>query len=415
MRLLCCLLLVACTRPNPNYCPDNPNKDCRIDAPFACVSHDDCAASSGTPACMPTTGACVQCTPELSGECVGTTPICSPANTCTSCVADTDCASRVCLPDGSCPAPETVLYVAPNGPDTGDCTISEPCALPRGIALADSPRTLISLKSGLYRFPNGIVIDKELTLFGRDAVFERDGTYGPTLTVGPYGRLSLYHLTIARAQGGAGGAHGIFGDNGDETLYAFNVTIRDNPGRGIFWRGGYLTVVNSRIQENTGGGIDAASRFEIVGNIIFANGRPDLPAGGLFLLSGSTLNRVEFNSLTLNTAQAGVGAAIECSGELTARNNIMSGNGSLTYMEQVGGTCMHAYSIARPGDVPDGPGNSSADPMFVDPQTGELHIMDGSPATGAADPASDLTGIAARDIDGQPRNAPADIGADEIP
>jgi len=22
----------ACTKPNPNYCPENPNKDCTIDA-----------------------------------------------------------------------------------------------------------------------------------------------------------------------------------------------------------------------------------------------------------------------------------------------------------------------------------------------------------------------------------------------
>ena len=53
--------------------------------------------------------------------------------------------------------------------------------------------------------------------------------------------------------------------------------------------------------------------------------------------------------------------------------------------------------------------------MFVNTTTGDLHIMNGSPAMGAADPASDLPAPAARDMDGQPRNAPADIGADEIP
>jgi hypothetical protein len=34
---------------------------------------------------------------------------------------------------------------------------------------------------------------------------------------------------------------------------------------------------------------------------------------------------------------------------------------------------------------------------------------------GAADPSSNLTGLAERDIDGDARAAPADIGADEAP
>jgi len=55
------------------------------------------------------------------------------------------------------------------------------------------------------------------------------------------------------------------------------------------------------------------------------------------------------------------------------------------------------------------------DPKFTDPATGDLHIQAGSPASGASDPDSDLTGIAAHDIDGDPRTRPADIGADEIP
>jgi hypothetical protein len=46
--------------------------------------------------------------------------------------------------------------------------------------------------------------------------------------------------------------------------------------------------------------------------------------------------------------------------------------------------------------------------------TGDLHISATSPARGAADPASDLTGIAARDIDGDARTSPADLGADEV-
>lgn len=93
----------------------------------------------------------------------------------------------------------------------------------------------------------------------------------------------------------------------------------------------------------------------------------------------------------------------------------MSGNATATNMEQVGGTCMHTYSIVRPGMVPPGPGNSSMDPLFVNTTTGDLHLGPGSPALRAADPSSDLGGLAARDIDGDIRTAPAEIGADEVP
>jgi hypothetical protein len=112
----------------------------------------------------------------------------------------------------------------------------------------------------------------------------------------------------------------------------------------------------------------------------------------------------------------GLGAAIHCvAGTFTARNNIMSENGSLANMEQVGGACAHAFSIARPGTLPSGAGNSAADPRFANTTTGDLHLQAGSPALDAADPASDLTGVAAKDIDGETRTAPADLGADQVP
>jgi hypothetical protein len=84
-------------------------------------------------------------------------------------------------------------------------------------------------------------------------------------------------------------------------------------------------------------------------------------------------------------------------------------------MEQIGGACTHEYSIVRPGTMPPGAGNSSADPMFVNTTTGDLHLNPGSRALSAADPNSNLTGPAARDVDGDIRISPADIGADEAP
>lgn len=158
--------------------------------------------------------------------------------------------------------------------------------------------------------------------------------------------------------------------------------------------------------------------FAIVGNAFFQNGTQGSLAGALVVSAPSSgTNRLEFNSFSKNASTDGVASAIQCTvaGTFTARNNIMSDNGTLSNMNQVGGTCLHAYSIARPGTVPSGTGNSGSDPMFNNTTTGDLHLQPGSAALGAADPASMLSGLAEFDIDGQKRTSPADIGADEVP
>jgi len=97
-------------------------------------------------------------------------------------------------------------------------------------------------------------------------------------------------------------------------------------------------------------------------------------------------------------------------GTFNAKNNIMSDNRTPTAQaDQFAGTCTHTFSMMRPGAVPTG--NSGSDPLFADPSKGNLRLSSTSPARRAADPSSDLTGIAARDMDGTARTAPADLGA----
>jgi hypothetical protein len=194
--------------------------------------------------------------------------------------------------------------------------------------------------------------------------------------------------------------------------------LLNNPSGAIFCDGCSLSVSQSTLSTNAGGGILVQNgTFVIVGNMISNNGTQFGSVGGIFITTGpNAVNRLEFNTLSGNLAQGGLGAGIHCTaGAFTARNNILSDNGNAGNMEQVGGGCMHTYSIVRPGVLPAGPSNSASDPMFVNMAMGNLHLKAGSPALGAADPASDLTGPAARDIDGQLRKAPADIGADEVP
>jgi hypothetical protein len=181
--------------------------------------------------------------------------------------------------------------------------------------------------------------------------------------------------------------------------------------------GGTLTLSQSTVANNTGGGVTVTNgAFVIVGNVFFNNGNDTTTTGGISI--GATQNpgnRLEFNSFHRNKTQDALGSAVQCvAGTFTAKNNIMFGNGTLSNSNQVGGSCLHSYSMFRPGVVPTGAGNVDADPLFVNTTTGDLHLRAGSPALGAADPGSDLSGVAARDIDGQERVSPADMGADEV-
>jgi hypothetical protein len=224
--------------------------------------------------------------------------------------------------------------------------------------------------------------------------------------------LALVRVKLTGNQG-----RGIFASGG--TLAVTQSTISGNTGGGIAATGGTFAVSQSTISGNTGGGIAVMNgTFVIVGNVFYLNGTGASLVGGLVISAPTDVsNRLEFNSFNQNTTANGVAPAIQCTvaGAFTARNNVMSDNGTLTNLEQVGGTCAHAYSIARPGTLPPGPGNSSADPLFVNTTTGDLHLKPGSPALGAADPTTNLTGVAERDIDGDLRTAPADLGADEVP
>ena len=251
------------------------------------------------------------------------------------------------------------------------------------------------------------------------ASLDRNGD-GPVLEVRSDGAdVKIYDLAITGATG-VSTAYGIEldGNGGTPKLELTRVKVHGNQGVGVYSAGGALTVSRSTFASNAGGGIQVmGGTFKIIGNLFFANGSATSFVGGVTVQAGqSSVNRLEFNSFNKNQTVDGEGSAIDCSaGTFTARNNIMSGNGTLSNMEQVSGTCSHVYSIATPGTLPAGAGNIAMDPMFVNASTGDLHIMPGSPAIGAADPSSDLGDIAAQDLDGDPRSSPADIGADEVP
>jgi len=449
---------------NPYFCP--PGRTCDQPAP-PCQEDNDCDAPL---LCDPDALVCVQCTSARNEACVGTTPACGDDGRCRACEAHSECsASEACLPDGTCADPAQVAYVKPTalgGTDNTECTLTQPCTK-SSEALATG-RPYVKLSGTNDEGATVSITNRNVTVLAEsDAKLVRM-TNGDIVKVEGSSQVKIFDLEISGASGGASsgiavpngytgtltltrvkllknaGSGIILGDGG--TLNVSQSTITSNAGDGISAKngtldiaqstisgsgnstipatgiavlGGKLTLNRSMVSGNSGGAlrVESGGVFVVVGNVFVGNGLQAGVAGGISITTTqNAMNRLEFNSFTLNQAQVGIGNAIQCTaGSFTARNNIMSGNGTLSNLEQVGGPCQHAYSIARPGMKPAGATNSDGDPLFKDAANGDLHLMAGSPALKAADPASELTGPVMLDIDGDQRESPADMGADQVP
>jgi hypothetical protein len=295
------------------------------------------------------------------------------------------------------------------------CSLTTPCT-----------RVAAALATGRpYVKFHGVIDEAVLVNGGRSVTFLADpgaeltrssGTGAIVTVQDDRTSLSIYDLSISNAPNSASGIGCLIPTGaGAPTLSLTRVSITNNPGGGISSSLGAVTVAQSTIGGNQGGGVSITNgTFIIVGNVFFNNGGNTTLVGGISIgTAANAANRLDFNSFALNTSQDGISPAVQCvAGVFTAKNNIMSGNRTPTPgTNQTGGTCMHAYSIIQPGTIPPGTQNSGSDPLFADPAKGDLHLQSISPARRAADPGSDLAGVASRDIDGNVRVAPADIGA----
>lgn len=458
--IVAALLATSCS--NPKYCADQPGSQCSNgdassgsgDASTACTADSSCAGA--TPVCDLVTKACVACT-TADNMCPAMTPVCHADDVCHGCAAHSECPSNACLPDGTCGDDTNVAYVDPNGSGSA-CTKAMPCN-----------HVSVGLATNRANVKISGTIDEAVTLTNRNVTFLADPSArlqstGNTvmsisgtsdvrifdLSVGPSGStyqgivlhssttkvaLTRVHLEQNKNGGvivdageldvtasrvadntGAGGIY-LLGDSGSCTLNVRGTTLTNNSGgAAIAIQACTVSVATSTFTSNVNGGISVTSSpFTIVGNMFLSNGASNSNAGGILInTSQNVANRLEFNTFVKNQSLNTVGPAIQCdAGTFTARNNIMDlnvGNGGTA---QYAGSCNHAHSIATPGVVPTGSGNLGSDPMFADLTGGNLHLTSASPARGAADPASDLTGVAATDIDGDMRVAPADIGADQ--
>jgi hypothetical protein len=453
--------LGGCRTENKAFCENPANaglQGCPGDASNGggCGSNNDCKTPS-FPVCDLTIdqGTCEPCTSSDRGVCKDTTPRCEK-DTCVACVDDAqDCQGGVCLATGGCADASRIIHVTSGSTKMTDCgdTTENACSLTGALMLATTGKDVIKLDDQGPFTASGFTVSNDVTIDARGATLTRaDG--GPVLTVMGGKSLTLLSGTI-QATGKMGDgikcngpgstliavdttieSNDLSGINSDTcTLNLTRVTISNNSQKpGMFSPSvnaskGSITLVQSRIDSNQGGGLKITdAQFTIVGNVFVNNGDTMSQVGGIAISTSATGNRLEFNSISRNNAQQtapviGAPGGISCTADsgFTAKDNIIWNNNSYFAANQgiqIQGACLYTYSDIGPNGISTGPTdpnhNQNNDPKFKN-EVSDLHLMPTSPlqALQQSDPGASLTGAAAKDIDGEPRVAPADIGADQ--
>ena len=166
------------------------------------------------------------------------------------------------------------------------------------------------------------------------------------------------------------------------------------------------TILNTVISENKDGGNTVAvysSPFTFT-NVMVVNNDGDGIASDDGVMTG-TLTNV---TIAGNGVQ-GISMNEDPATDVSLTNSILWNNGDID--NNCGTSCSITYSIIGTGET-GGEGNLSADPNFVDPGSGDYHLLAWSPAidtgTDAGAPDVDYEG------DSRPQNDGFDMGADEF-
>jgi len=444
--------LGGCKDVNSAYCPSHPDVEGCLETGSSgghCKTSADCPNKPNFPDCETMPGlhvnTCVQCTANEHALCTGTTPICKD-DSCAACTIDSDCGTGgLCLPNGACAVSASIIHASTGGSTTPPCgSTSIPCSFTTALATVDSTRNVIKLDDAGPYIANGsssnYIVNANVTIDARNATLHHF-LDGPIVTIGSNKTVVIFGGKIEGATNGEG-----IQCSSNATLTVDGTTIEMNEKSAITTAPGCkLSVTNaiinsnslragqyigailasgdsailsrSRLMSNKGGGIAVTSgTFVIIGNVFQSNGDVNNPNAAVTILTGfDAMNRLELNSISGNLAQSGATPGVQCSAGIgfVARNNIIWGNNG-NVGAQVGANCQHAYSDIGMLSVTgsnDAGNNLNVDPLF----TSDLHLMPFSPLIKKADPNADLNGVATKDIDGDPRVAPADIGADQLP
>jgi hypothetical protein len=166
------------------------------------------------------------------------------------------------------------------------------------------------------------------------------------------------------------------------------------------------TMIVNNFADDDGGAVFAWSESHpVIINSIIANNEANVVGGGIATFGGGM---EVINSVIANN-HAGFGSGVY-GWNATLINSVVWNNSGAA---QIDGSPQVEYSLVEGGF--EGPGNFDDDPMFVDPDNGDFHLLPESPLVDAGSPFFKPP-AGAVDIDGQPRlmNGRVDIGPDEV-
>ena len=288
--------------------------------------------------------------------------------------------------------------------------------------------------SGMYNGSGSPTIQNNI-FTGNSTTNPGGGLYNGT------GSPTIQHNTFDGNTSTVGG--GLFTNSGNPLIQAN--TFSSNAGGGLSIGSGNPTIQNNTFTSNTGSGLSNGNGSPIIqyntftsnsgdvgGGLSNRDGSPTIQnntfvnnsaivGGGLATVSGSPI--IQNNSFSGNSADHGGGLYLGLNGmggSPVIRSNIVVSNTA----DSEGGGVYYAYGtpVLDYNDVWNNVGGNysgltpgahdiSADPLLIDPASGDIHLTSGSPCIDMGDPAN----YPPMDFEGdlRPNGTAPDIGADE--
>lgn len=435
------------------------SEDCDAAAPICqlgfctatCAIDDDCADVAGRTHCSPG-GSCVGCVD--STQCSGDTNICDAEDSvCRGCERDTECASGVCIEaEGTCAVEADILYVLPNGNDTGTCTRTAPCltiAYAYSKVLFGTTRNVIRVEGGTSDVVTPITVQNEITIDGTGTTI-RKPTNNPIFSVNA--ALTVEGITL-QTNAGAQDAMVKVGNGTFRTGPSTNIEgiVEASSGTVVLDRArvkGQVSCTNGTVDidrstfdegaDTTNNSVNSSncqlsvrrSTFIESAEILSATGGKVVIENNLFMNTYEYADSIyvvnsapgsvyRFNTIANLSGIDSSGVALYCDGTLKVTSNVFAYRSDNPFASNAG--CRAEYSIfddvyTPPATPPEHSMFVPFNSLFTDPVAKDFTLSAASAAKGAADPA--ITDVLT-DHDGNARPNPAggaaDAGAFEAP
>jgi hypothetical protein len=350
------------------------------------------------------------------------------------CLAHCDCASDVCLADGTCALETQIVYLREGGAGNV-CSRTAPCGtLTAAFGALTQNKTAIRVSGTINNAEADIAVSRIIFLGDSTTVLRGGGGGGarPMFALSGGARVEFNEVTLRDSRGEGitvtstssltmvrsklenAAKEGIKAD-GKVTLMQSEVTsCNDATRRGIIvGAAGELVMDRSRIAENEGGGIlvSDGGKFIITNSFIVGN----KASGGIVTFAPSSGSKLEFNTIVDNVSGGGstqAGGVVCDNANLSARYNILYRNtGGTGGTAQKFGACVFAGSFELAA-----PSNDDTLKFKSDTTTPkDYHLTAASPPTVRNVATIVCTGLSDYDGEDRPRGGACDLGADEIP